>query len=45
MLTQSLEEGARIPVRLAVGDIGEISGKFWENQSLADTGYGEVAAW
>ncbi|KAF8542879.1 hypothetical protein BDD12DRAFT_936297, partial [Trichophaea hybrida] len=42
---KTCEEGAKIPVRLAVSDIGETSGKFWENPSLSDTDYGEVTTW
>ncbi|KAJ5145461.1 uncharacterized protein N7515_000025 [Penicillium bovifimosum] len=36
------EEGARIPLRLAVGDIGGISGRYWANDSVASTGDGKV---
>ncbi|KAJ6163338.1 hypothetical protein N7497_003317 [Penicillium chrysogenum] len=38
----SLLEGARIPVRLAIGDIGNISGRYWANDSVASTGHGKV---
>ncbi|KAH8152438.1 uncharacterized protein LAJ45_03278 [Morchella importuna] len=33
---KTIEEGARIPVRLAAEDIGGISGKFWKNSSLRE---------
>ncbi|KGO53546.1 Short-chain dehydrogenase/reductase SDR [Penicillium expansum] len=39
---KSIEEGARIPLRLAVGDIGKISGRYWANDSVASTGDGKV---
>ena len=42
---KTCEEGARIPVRLAVGDIGDVNGKFWENKDMASGAWGEVAAW
>ncbi|KAJ5532353.1 Short-chain dehydrogenase/reductase SDR [Penicillium frequentans] len=42
---KSVEEGARIPLRLAVGDIGQISGRYWANDSVASTGHGEVCDW
>ncbi len=38
-------DGARIPIRLAVGDIGAVSGKCWANPSVTDTGDGEVREW
>ncbi|KAJ5868217.1 hypothetical protein N7534_002770 [Penicillium rubens] len=39
---KSIEEGARIPVRLAIDDIGKISGRYWANDSVASTGDGRV---
>ena len=42
---KSIEEGARIPVRLAVGDIGSESGKYWGNDGVMDRGYGKVQPW
>jgi carbonyl reductase 1 len=36
------EEGARIPLHLAFGDIGETSGRYWANDSTAGTGMGKV---
>ena len=37
-----VEEGIRIPPRLAFGDIGDLSGRYWANDDNADTGYGKV---
>ncbi|KAJ5677358.1 Short-chain dehydrogenase/reductase SDR [Penicillium maclennaniae] len=37
-LTISTEDGARIPLRLAIGDIGQVSGRYWANDSVASTG-------
>ncbi|KAF2085886.1 NAD(P)-binding protein [Saccharata proteae CBS 121410] len=42
---KTIEEGARIPVRLATGDIGGVSGRYWGNPSIMDTGYGDVVEW
>ncbi|KAL1599897.1 hypothetical protein SLS60_007702 [Paraconiothyrium brasiliense] len=39
------EEGARIPVRLAIGDLGEVSGRYWANDSVRGTGEGKVQEW
>ncbi|KAL2194380.1 hypothetical protein P885DRAFT_63170 [Corynascus similis CBS 632.67] len=36
------EEGARIPLHLAFGDIGYTTGKYWANDSTADTGVGKA---
>ncbi|KAL2174072.1 uncharacterized protein P884DRAFT_302857 [Thermothelomyces heterothallicus CBS 202.75] len=36
------EEGARIPLHLAFGDIGDVTGRYWANDSTADTGVGKV---
>jgi carbonyl reductase 1 len=38
-------DGAKIPVHLAVGNIGSVSGKFWSNSTFIDTGNGEVKDW
>ncbi|EME41099.1 hypothetical protein DOTSEDRAFT_74580 [Dothistroma septosporum NZE10] len=38
-------EGAVIPLKLAFGDVGETSGKYWENPSVSDRGDGKVADW
>ena len=42
---KSPEEGARIPVRLAIGDIGNVSGRYWANDGVQNTGSGEVQDW
>ncbi|KAH0610444.1 uncharacterized protein H6S33_011971 [Morchella sextelata] len=42
---KTIEEGARILVRLAAEDIGGISGKFWKNSSLTEKGYGQATDW
>ena len=39
------EEGARIPVRLAVGDLGGVTGRYWGNDNISDTGEGKVQEW
>ncbi|SPQ27336.1 cd6e152d-2084-4af4-8739-efc4f9c89202 [Thermothielavioides terrestris] len=36
------EEGARIPLHLAFGEIGETSGQYWANDSTGDSGIGKV---
>lgn len=42
---KSPEDGAKIPVRLAIGDIGEISGRYWANDGVENTADGEVQEW
>jgi carbonyl reductase 1 len=39
------EQGAKIPVRLAVGDVGGVSGKFWANGDMRSVKDGEVLEW
>lgn len=39
------EEGARIPVKLAFGDISNISGSYWSNDSVTSTEDGKVQDW
>ncbi|KAI0521626.1 hypothetical protein F5B22DRAFT_661961 [Xylaria bambusicola] len=36
------EQGAMIPLHLAFGDINNISGRYWANDSVADVGTGKV---
>ena len=42
---KSIEDGAKVPVKLATGDIQRVSGEFWENPSVSNTGDGEVSVW
>ena len=42
---KSIEDGAKIPVRLAIGNIDGATGEFWENPSNSDTGDGQVSVW
>lgn len=43
---KTLEEGSRIPLRLGLGDVGGVSGKFWENgEGVFGKGYGDVQEW
>ncbi|KAL1305812.1 hypothetical protein AAFC00_003974 [Neodothiora populina] len=39
------EDGARIPVRLGFGDIGRVTGRYWANPGISDTGDGKVVEW
>jgi carbonyl reductase 1 len=39
------EDGAKIPVRLAIGDVGDVSGAYWANSSIRGKGDGEVQEW
>lgn len=43
--SKSAADGAKIPVRLAVGDIGGATGEYWGNPSIHDTGDGEIQKW
>lgn len=38
-------EGAKIPVRLALEDLSGITGRYWGNGSVYDTGSGDVREW
>ncbi|CZR50464.1 uncharacterized protein PAC_00337 [Phialocephala subalpina] len=42
---KTLEEGARVPVKLAFGEIQGVTGKFWANEKISDTGDGEIQVW
>jgi carbonyl reductase 1 len=42
---KSPEDGARIPVRLALEDLGGVSGEYWANESVRSRGSGEVQKW
>lgn len=42
---KSPEDGSRIPIRLAIGDIGTVSGRYWANDGVQNTGSGEVQDW
>jgi carbonyl reductase 1 len=42
---KTLEEGAKIPVRLALGDAGGVTGIYWANDSIKDRGEGHVQEW
>lgn len=39
------DEGARIPVHLAFGDIGGVTGKYWANDSISGRDVGKVQPW
>lgn len=39
------EEGARVPIRVGLGDIGGVTGKWWANPNIDDTGEGAVKSW
>jgi carbonyl reductase 1 len=43
--TKTAEEGARVPLNIAFGDIGGVSGKYWENESVSGKGPGKVSDW
>ena len=42
---KSPEEGARIPVRLALDDIGGVTGEHWANDSVRSRDEGKVQKW
>lgn len=42
---KSPEDGAKIPIRLGFGDLAGVTGKYWANTSVADTGDGQVLEW
>ena len=42
---KSLEDGATIPLRLAIGDIDGVSGQYWANASVFENAAGMVQPW
>ncbi|EFR02682.1 carbonyl reductase 1 [Nannizzia gypsea CBS 118893] len=38
-------DGAKIPLRLAFGNIGGVSGRYWANDSVGGSGDGEIQEW
>jgi hypothetical protein len=38
-------EGAKIPLKLAFGDIQGVSGAYWANDSISSTDDGKVQEW
>lgn len=42
---KTTEDGAKIPVRLAVGDVEGVSGKYWANDSIQGREEGKVQPW
>jgi carbonyl reductase 1 len=42
---KKLEDGARIPVMLALGDIGGVTGIYWANDSIESKEEGKVQVW
>ncbi|KAK5015104.1 hypothetical protein LTR60_003033 [Cryomyces antarcticus] len=40
-----VEDGARIPLRLAFDDIGNVSGRYWANASIRSKELGRVMEW
>jgi carbonyl reductase 1 len=44
-LTIWLEQGARVPIRVGFGDIGGVTGKYWANDEIWESGEGSVQDW
>jgi len=38
-------DGAKIPVRLGFGDIGDATGRYWANDSISSTDDGKIQIW
>jgi len=45
MPAKTVAEGARIPLKLAFGDVRGVSGEYWENPSVAGKGSGQPSDW
>jgi carbonyl reductase 1 len=43
--SKSQADGAKIPVRLALGDISNSTGEFWENDSISSPADGKISVW
>ena len=39
------EDGAKIPVKLAIGDIGDATGEYWGNDSVRSKEDGKIQPW
>ncbi|WPH03096.1 NAD(P)-binding protein [Acrodontium crateriforme] len=39
------EQGAKIPIRLALGDIGGVTGRYWANDTVRSRDEGKVQEW
>ena len=39
---RNVGEGARVPIRVGFGDIGDVTGAYWANAEIWGTGEGEV---
>ena len=44
-LNLAAADGAKIPIRLGFGNIGDVTGRYWGNPSIADSGDGQVMEW
>jgi carbonyl reductase 1 len=45
LLMVETEEGARVPLNIALNDIQGTTGKYWANSSISGTGAGQVQKW
>jgi len=43
--TKTTAEGARIPLKLAFGDVRGVTGEYWENPSVSGKGSGNPSDW
>ena len=43
--SKSIEDGAKIPVKLAIGDIGSTTGEYWSNDGVSQTDDGKPQRW
>ncbi|KAK5137914.1 hypothetical protein LTR08_006683 [Meristemomyces frigidus] len=42
---KTAEQGAKIPLRLAFGELGGVTGSYWGNDSIREKGEGKVQEW
>lgn len=42
---KTVEDGAKIPIRVGFGDIGGVTGKYWANDDIGGKGEGKVQKW
>jgi len=43
--TKTTAEGARIPLKLAFGDVRGVTGEYWENPSVSGKASGNPSDW
>jgi len=43
--TSFIEDGAKIPLHLALDDINGVTGQYWANEDMSSADHGKVMKW